>query len=147
MTILMEGHMVCTWVYLKKIAIQERKGVSMKTNGCPLKYISPVSPFCHESVLDQYHNMTLLAFCGLACILEWSMQYCVQRKHHALGYICFLDEIGVFPSISFHPSHCNQRDLLKMHCLAPGVKSTSPWVSLQGSLWPSFSWIPQLPLT
>lgn len=25
-----EEHMVCTWVYLKKVTIQERKGVPMK---------------------------------------------------------------------------------------------------------------------
>lgn len=63
------------------------------------------------------HRMAMLplAFLGLTCVLEWSKQYCMQRKHHALGYnICFLDEVSMLPSNSFHPSHWNQRDLFKI---------------------------------
>lgn len=93
-------------------------------------------------------TMLPLAFCVLTCILEWSTQYCVQRKHHALGYtICFLD-VGVLPSISFHPSHWSQRDLFKIqigsfHAL---VLESSPQVpewackALCDLVCPEFAW-------
>ena len=61
-----------------------------------------IFPQFHYFSKNQSSTNSMVAFSGLICVLQWSIQYCVAIKHLALGYTicCFLDEVGLFPSIS-----------------------------------------------